>query len=264
MVHFIEYVSLNFTIYSYRLSRIQYYEFIHFLSGFGGLSLNAPGLYYLGNFIVREDLRNKGVGRKLWKAMLAKAGDTNIALDGAPAMVDWYKDKNGFKFQSFKVWFHNITINEEMKKVTENKYQIIQLSDEHWPSLMEYDHLVYPNFDREKILRAWFADEAVQVFLAMKEGRIVGYGSIHEQSDNVYALRNTYADNEDVLEEILRRMFANLPVGTVARFMLFDGKPMPNYLKSADESKDSARRLFNKAPIESNPDKMWLGTAQII
>ncbi|KAL4229694.1 hypothetical protein ACF0H5_010082 [Mactra antiquata] len=231
--------------------------------GFGGLSLHAPNLYYLGNFIVRDDLRNKGIGRKLWQAMIAKAGDNNIALDGAPAMVNWYK-KNGFQFQSFKVWFHNITVTDEMKLTHTFKYDIQRLSEGHWPALMEYDRLVYPNFNRERILRAWFADELVEVFLVMKGESVLGYGSIHKQSDNVYAVRNVYADNEDVLEEILRKMFDKLPTGTVARFMLIDGKPMPQYLKSADESADSAQRLFNKQMIETNVERMWLGTAHII
>ncbi|KAL4229693.1 hypothetical protein ACF0H5_010081 [Mactra antiquata] len=227
--------------------------------GFGGLSLHAPNFYYLGTFIVREDLRYKGIGRHIWQAMKEKAGDNNIALDSVPAMMNWYK-KNGFQFQSFKVWFHNITLTDKMKLAHTYKYDIQPLSEGHWPALIEYDRLVYPNFNRETILRALFADEFVEVFLVMKGESVLGYGSIHKQSDNVYALRNVYADNEDVLEDILRKMFDKLLIGTIIRFMLLDGKPMPKYLKSADESNDSVQRLFNKQMIEINVERMWFST----
>lgn len=234
-----------------------------YISGFGGISQSAPGVMYLGNFIVRKDLRRKGIGRLIWKAMLERAGNQNIVLDGGSKMGDWYTD-HGFPFHTFKILFHLVTVTMDMKKSIQSKYETTALSDDMWPSLMEYDKYVYTSFDRERILRAWFAGDKVRVVIAKDAGEIVGYGSIHRMPHNHYGIRNVFADNEAVIETILHDMLADLPEGTTVHFTLVDGKPLPKYIQHSVYLEETAQRMFSKFKIETNTDKMWLATAHVL
>ncbi|XP_045206556.2 uncharacterized protein LOC123558753 [Mercenaria mercenaria] len=231
--------------------------------GFCGVSQNAPNTIYFGNFIVRKDLRKKGIGRLLWTAMLEKAGDQNIVLDGGPDMADWYI-AHGFPFQAYKVQFCVVKVTSDMKQSIQSSYDTVTLTENMWPALMEYDRQVYPTFDRTRILRAWFSGELVRVAVAMKAGKIVGYGSIHRKPNNEYGLRNVFGDNEDVIEALLYNMLSGLPIGTVVHFMILEDKPLPKYIHHSVPVEETAIRMFNKVKIETNTDKIWLATAHIV
>ncbi|XP_052767919.1 uncharacterized protein LOC128208400 [Mya arenaria] len=231
--------------------------------GFGGVSKNSPDTVYLGNFIVRDDVRGRGIGRQIWRAMIDKAGDMNIALDSEPYMVDYY-GKNGFMFKTFKVAFYNVEMLETMKGNASTKYKIKTLTEDMWPLVMAYDRQVYPSLDRERILRAWFGVGDVRGVVAIDQGTIVGYGCIHKKEGKQYGLRNVFADSEEVLEAMLRDMFAVVPVGYVVRFMKVDGKPMPKFIQHSVDADDSALRMFNKFKIETNEEKMWFASAHIL
>lgn len=201
----------------------------------------------------------------LWKAFLKKSDDKNKVLDGGSAMENWYHT-NGFPFKSFRVLYYNVTITEEMRKSTESKYDIVTLTEEIWPALMEYDRNVYPKFDRTKILRAWFTGDAVSVVVAMNAGKIVGYGSIHKKPSphTDYSLRNIFADDEEVIEAILCNMLSGLPLGALVWFWLMDDKPLPKYIQHSVYLGETARRMYSKYSLEVNTEKMWFASAHIV
>lgn len=231
--------------------------------GFCGVSQNAPDTIYFGNFIVRKDLRKRGIGRLLWKAMLEKAGDQNIVLDGGPEMADWYI-AHGFPYQAYKVQFYAVKVNDEMKQNIMFKYDTKTLMESMWPDLMKYDSQVYTNFDRTRLLRAWFTGDDVRVAVAMEAGKIVGYGSIHRKPNGEYGLRNIFGDNEDVIEALLHNMLSGLPEGTVVHFMMPEDKPLPKYIQHSMKVEETAVRMFNKVKIETNNEKIWFATAHTV
>src|SRR2546423_3453807 len=51
---------------------------------------------FLGFYMVREDLRGRGYGLRIWNAAIAHAGPRVIGLDGVVAQQDNYK-KSGFQ-----------------------------------------------------------------------------------------------------------------------------------------------------------------------
>src|SRR5262249_8567150 len=52
---------------------------------------------FLGFYIVRPDLRGRGLGPRIWNAAIEHAGGRVIGLDGVVAQQDNYK-KSGFNF----------------------------------------------------------------------------------------------------------------------------------------------------------------------
>lgn len=180
-------------------------------------------------------------------------------------MEKWYKT-HGFPFQAFKVYFHHVNVTAEMKKSIDTKYDTVTLREDTWPALIEYDRKVYPKFDRTKLLRAWFTGDDVRVVVAMDAGKVVGYGSIHKKpnASNRYGIRNVFGDNEEVINAILHDMLSPLPVGTMASFMLVEDKHLPTYVQHSDMVEESALRMFSKAKIEMNTDRMWFASAHMV
>src|ERR1700732_2460661 len=56
----------------------------------------GPSFAFLGFYIVREDLRGRGYGLRIWNAAIAHAGPRVIGLDGVMAQQQNYR-KSGFE-----------------------------------------------------------------------------------------------------------------------------------------------------------------------
>ena len=52
---------------------------------------------FLGFYIVRSELRGRGIGLRVWEAGMSHAGARTVGLDGVVAQQDNYR-KSGFKF----------------------------------------------------------------------------------------------------------------------------------------------------------------------
>ncbi|KAH3850881.1 hypothetical protein DPMN_093357 [Dreissena polymorpha] len=179
-------------------------------------------------------------------------------------MVDWY-EKKGFKFRTSKVAFCQICVNEDLKKAIQSEYTCRDLTQDLWPMVMKYDRQVYPTLDRERILRAWFCVDGCRAVVALRGNQVVGYGSIHEKPHQEYGLKNVFADNESVVEAIVRELFKDIPEDRLVHFEKDEGKPMPKYLEQSVSRYDySCIRMYNKYPVETIGDKMWLTSAAIL
>ncbi|KAH3854462.1 hypothetical protein DPMN_097004 [Dreissena polymorpha] len=124
-------------------------------------------MFYINNFIVREDLRGKGIGKLIWEALIERAGNRNIAVYAVSYMADWY-EMNGFKFRTSKVAFCKVCVNEDMKKAIHSEYTCRDLTQDLWPMVMKYDRQVYPTLDRERILRTWFGLDGCRAVVALR------------------------------------------------------------------------------------------------
>ncbi|KAH3854463.1 uncharacterized protein F36G3.2-like [Dreissena polymorpha] len=225
--------------------------------GYGGITLATPDICYIGNFIVREDWRGKGIGQLISQALIERAGDRNIAMDAVSYMGDFY-ERNGFKFSTSNVAYNTVCVNEAMKKSVQSEFKCRDLTEDLWPMVTKYDRQVYPTLDRERILRAWFCAEGSRAMVAFRVNQVVGYGSIHEKPHQEYGLKNVFADNESVVEAILRELFKEVPEGRLAHFEKDEGKPMPKYLEHSVSRFDfTGIRMYNKYPLETIGDKMW-------
>ncbi|KAH3850884.1 hypothetical protein DPMN_093360 [Dreissena polymorpha] len=130
--------------------------------------------------------------------------------------------------------------------------------------VMKYDRQVYRTLDRERFLRAWFGVDGCRAVVALRCNQVVGYGRIHEKPRQEYGLRNVFADDDSVVEAILRELFKDVPEAHVVHFMKDEGKPMQKYLEHSVSGDFSGIRIYKKYPVETIADKMWLTSAHIL
>src|SRR6476659_2818864 len=103
---------------------------------------------FLGFYIVREDLRGRGYGLRIWDAAIAHAGPRVIGLDGVVAQQQNYR-KSGFELA-----YSNIRYGGSVTAFDANQAGVIALKEIPLATVAAYDATVFPAA-RSAFLRAW-------------------------------------------------------------------------------------------------------------
>src|SRR2546429_3717484 len=93
---------------------------------------------FLGFYIVREDLRGKGYGFRIWNAAIAHAGSRVIGLDGVTAQQDNYR-KSGFALA-----YANVRYGGTVAAPAAPRADVIALSDVPMAAIEADDATVFP------------------------------------------------------------------------------------------------------------------------
>src|SRR5229473_8359125 len=103
---------------------------------------------FLGFYIVREDLRARGYGLRMWNAAIAHAGPRVIGLDGVVAQQQNYR-KSGFELAYANVRYGGIVAAPDAPEAG-----TIVLTEVPLVTVEAYDATVFPA-PRPAFLRAW-------------------------------------------------------------------------------------------------------------
>ncbi|MBS9479246.1 GNAT family N-acetyltransferase [Ancylobacter radicis] len=131
------------------------------------------GFAFLGFYIVRPDLRGRGIGKAIWQAGLAHAGSRVIGLDGVLAQQANYASQ-GFRFAYRNIRFAGAVQMAEMKA---HAAGVLDLADVPFPLLEASDARIFPA-PRPAFLRAWLAAPGHVGRAVMREGRLAGWGVV--------------------------------------------------------------------------------------
>src|SRR5919201_109684 len=103
---------------------------------------------FLGFYIVRADLRGRGLGLRIWNAAIAHAGVRTMGLDGVVAQQDNYR-KSGFRLA-----YANIRYAGRVGHLSAPVVAIVPLKEVPFAALEADDARVFPA-PRATFLRAW-------------------------------------------------------------------------------------------------------------
>ena len=104
---------------------------------------------FLGFYIVREDLRGRGYGLRIWNAAIAHAGPRVIGLDGVVAQQQNYR-KSGFELAYANVRYGGTVAAPDAPP----RAGIVALTEVPLAAVEAYDATVFPA-PRAAFLRAW-------------------------------------------------------------------------------------------------------------
>jgi hypothetical protein len=104
---------------------------------------------FLGFYIVRPDLRGRGLGLHIWQAGMARAGSRTIGLDGVVAQQDNYR-KSGFVFAYNNIRYGGRTASFDPGPTT------VSLGDVPFELIARDDAMVFPAA-RPTFLHTWIA-----------------------------------------------------------------------------------------------------------
>jgi GNAT superfamily N-acetyltransferase len=162
---------------------------------------------FLGFYIVRNDLRGRGYGLRLWNAAIAHAGPRVIGLDGVVAQQPNYQ-KSGFSLA-----YANIRYGGTVAAPQAPRTSISALTEVPLATVEAYDSTVFPA-RRSAFLRAWIGSPAHLGRALVRNGRLAGLGVIRPCRKG-RKIGPLLADDRDAAEAVVAALLADVGGGEV-------------------------------------------------
>ena len=156
---------------------------------------------FLGFYIVREDLRGRGHGLRIWNAAIAHAGPRVIGLDGVVAQQQNY-GKSGFKRAYANVRYGGTVVAPDPQRVS-----VVPLNDVPLALVAADDATVFPA-PRIQFLRAWIGSPGHVARALVRDDRLAAWGVIRpcRMGSKIGPL---VGDDRDAVEAVLAALVAS-------------------------------------------------------
>src|SRR5882757_2111210 len=162
---------------------------------------------FLGFYIVREDLRGRGYGLRIWNAAIAHASPRVIGLDGVVAQQQNYR-KSGFGLA-----YANVRYGGSVAAPDAPRPGVVALSEVPLAVVEAYDASVFPA-PRPAFLRAWIGAPGHVGRALMRDGELAGWGVIRP-CRNGRKIGPLVADSRATAELVLSALLASVGGGEV-------------------------------------------------
>ena len=162
---------------------------------------------FLGLYIVRDDMRGRGHGLRLWNAAIAHAGPRVIGLDGVVAQQQNYK-KSGFKRAYANVRFGGTVAAPDAQRA-----DVIAMAEVPLALVEAYDATVFPA-PRTAFLRAWISSPGHVGRALVHDGQLAAWGVIRRcrKGNKIGPL---VADDRDAAEAVLAALLTSAGSGEI-------------------------------------------------
>ena len=198
---------------------------------------------FIGFFIVRSDLRGRGIGTPLFQRALERAGDRVVGLDGVLEQQGYY-ERRGFVLAHRNVRWRTTGGGEPPSGP-------VELSSLPFEELLAYDTAVF-GAEREGFLRAWIDRPPGHALACLDGGRVEGYGVLRPCRAGM-KVGPLFADRREVAETLLTgllatagpgaEVFVDMPAANAGADELRAGRAM-------EPSFETARMYLNGRPPE--------------
>jgi GNAT superfamily N-acetyltransferase len=162
---------------------------------------------FFGFYIVRSDLRGRGLGHRIWNAAIAHAGDRVIGLDGVVSQQENYK-KSGFALAHA-----NIRYGGTIAAPAAVPAGIVPLSEVPFAAVEADEATVFPA-KRPVFLRAWIGAPGHLGRALLRDGRLAAWGVIRPCRTG-YKIGPLIADDRAAAESVLAALLAGMGGGEV-------------------------------------------------
>ena len=124
---------------------------------------------FLGFYIVREDLRGRGYGLRIWNAAIAHAGSRVIGLDGVVAQ------QQNYRMSGFELAYPNVRYGGAVAVPDAPQAGVIALTEVPLATVEAYDATVFPG-PRTAFLRSWIGSPGHIGRALVRDGKLAGWG----------------------------------------------------------------------------------------
>lgn len=164
---------------------------------------------FLGFYLVRPELRGRGLGLATWRAGLEHAGARTVGLDGVVPQQDNYR-KSGFSFSHRTLRYAGVPAGRPSGAgsaaraaasgdlveigVDECELELVR-------AVAEYDRACYPA-DRPEFVTRWVGAADHTAYACVRDGAVRGYGVIRPARDG-YRIGPLFADTAEAAAALL-------------------------------------------------------------
>ncbi|WP_327144235.1 GNAT family N-acetyltransferase [Nocardia sp. NBC_01327] len=154
---------------------------------------------FLGFYLVRPDLRGRGLGIATWNAGLAHAGGRTIGLDGVPDQQGNYR-RSGFELAYNTARF----VGLPDLPPPDGTVRVMGAADT--AAVHDYDSACLPA-DRPEFLRSWLGNPGHQTALRIVDGNLAGFGTVRPARDS-HRIGPLFANDADTARQLLAALAA--------------------------------------------------------
>jgi len=162
------------------------------------------GFGFVGLYLVRPDLRGRGLGMALWRAGHDLLGGRTSGLDAVDAQVANY-ERSGYRAEG-----HTYR-HQGRGPAAKPAEPLAAIEDVSWEELMALDARAFPAA-RESFLRAWTTQPDVRALALIRDGEVAGYGVIRPCRDG-HKIGPLFAPDRAGAEALLDGLVAELGTG---------------------------------------------------
>jgi GNAT superfamily N-acetyltransferase len=162
---------------------------------------------FLGFYIVREDLRGRGYGMRLWRTAIAHAGTRVIGLDGVVTQQQNYR-KSGFEFA-----YPNIRYGGTVAPLNAPQTGVVALTEIPLAAVEASDATVFPA-PRTAFWRAWIGSPGHVGQALVRDGELAGWGIIRP-SRKGHKIGPLVADDRAAAEVVLSALLTSVGGGEI-------------------------------------------------
>ncbi|MFE0424664.1 GNAT family N-acetyltransferase [Streptomyces sp. NPDC058953] len=160
---------------------------------------------FLGHYLVRPDLRGRGIGLATWRAALPHAGTRLIGLDAVPAQQGNY-ERSGFGAA------HNTLRYGGVPRRTGGVAPgVVPVTADLLTAIGAYDRTCFPA-ERDAFVARWLTAPGHTAYARLDRGRVTGYGAIRPGHDG-HRIGPLFADTTDDAEALFDSLTAGLDDG---------------------------------------------------
>ena len=196
---------------------------------------------FLGFYIVKPELRGRGLGWRIWQAGMATLSGRNVGLDGVVAQQDNYR-KSGFTL----AW-RNIRHEGVGGGAPAGDARIVPLRALPFASVQEYDQAFFPA-DRSAFLRCWIRQPGSTALAWVDAGTVRGYGVLRP-CRNGFKVGPLFADDAEIADSL----FTALKAGTGAHDKVYLDTPETNPHAVALATRHGMSPMFETARMYTGP-----------
>jgi GNAT superfamily N-acetyltransferase len=147
-----------------------------------------------GFFIIREDMRSRGIGWNLSSTAIRHAGSRNLGIDGVYEMQDKYSSRMGFRFSHRNIRWRGIAKGKKQP-------DLCSVQDVPFHVLLAYDSLHFPA-ERKAFLEKWIHVPDSWSSACYESGVLEGYGVIRRCHEG-FKIGPLFADSPVIASRIL-------------------------------------------------------------
>jgi GNAT superfamily N-acetyltransferase len=206
-------------------------------------ALYGDSYAFIGFYIVRSDLRGRGIGSPLFERALGRAGGRVVGLDGVLAQQASY-ERRGFVLAHRNVRWRTMGGGERPD-------DLVELSSVPFERLLAFDSSVFGS-QRERFLRAWMDRPAGHALACLDGGRVAGYGVLRPCHVGA-KIGPLFADDPDVAEALVAGLLAAAGPRTEVFMDMPGANPRAGDLRAGramEPSFETARMYLNGRPPE--------------
>jgi GNAT superfamily N-acetyltransferase len=210
---------------------------------------------FIGFYIVRPDLRGRGIGGSLFDRALERAAGRVVGLDGVLAQQGSY-ERWGFELAHRNVrWC--------ARGGGDRPSGLAELDSVPFEDVLRYDTGVFGS-ERARFLRAWTDRPPGRALACVRDGELAGYGVLRDCRVGA-KVGPLFADDDDVADALLTgllaamrpagEVFIDMPEANRATARLRGARPMEPVFETArmyrgGRPPEDSRRVFGVTTFE--------------